>query len=448
MTDQTEPASARIFVSYSRKDRAITDELVILLESHGYDVLFDREDLFPGERFEPRLRSLISDADTIVVVVSSDWLGSEWCRKEYEIAHGLGRRVLPFVVAPVDPARMPGDMGQVQFIHIHGEGRSFALGVADLVIALRTDIHWVREQTRLQGRADEWVVAGRSPALLLRGEALDQARNWIAQPAPDHVQVLPLVAEFITASDDNSRQLRYRQIARRIWVGVISAVALFGVLGSFTFWLQLRNAELQQHVASAESAKEAVVQLAAFDEGQEMQQVTDDPKTAEPRVSAPVAVPEPAPSRGPATGESPAVGPTDTQMEAVASKASNLVAALNSSNKATRLAAGAEVATAVRAKNNTDILEALVSAIEAPNASRLSTTGRFNTLYMLNVYQNWQYSTWSTRLRESLQRLEEKTPVGPQTRDCIDKLQAKLRGESNVADSCGNISNYGLDPKG
>jgi hypothetical protein len=36
--------------------------------------------------------------------------------------------------------------------------------------------------------------------------------------------------------------------------------------------------------------------------------------------------------------------------------------------------------------------------------------------------------------------------VGPQTRDCIDKLRAKLDGSENVANVCGKISNYGLDP--
>lgn len=64
---------------------------------------------------------------------------------------------------------------------------------------------------------------------------------------------------------------------------------------------------------------------------------------------------------------------------------------------------------------------------------------------MLNVHEDWQDSRWSPRLHAALQRIVDETSVGPQTRDCIDKLREKLGGSENVANVCGNISNYGLD---
>ena len=69
-------AKPRVFLSYSRQDAAFAGELVISVESYGFEVMIDREDLFPGERWEPRLQSLIADADTTVCVVSAQWLAS------------------------------------------------------------------------------------------------------------------------------------------------------------------------------------------------------------------------------------------------------------------------------------------------------------------------------------------------------------------------------------
>lgn len=439
MSNHTEQGRARVFVSYSRRDSAFTDELVISLGSHGFEVMFDRDDLFPGEQFEPRLRSLISESDTTVAVVSPDWLGSEWCRREYEIAHGLGRRILPLIIAPVDPSTMPGDMGRVQFIQVFGPGRSFARGMADLVTALRTDIGWVREQTRLLARAEEWEHAARSPALLLRGEALDRAKAWIDGPAPNHVGILPQVAEFIAASDDNARQQQRSRLLRRVWIGATSALALIGVLGTVTLSLQLRNAQLRQEVQTAESAKEAVVQLAAYDAQHEAAVAGGD---AAPDPAAVNPAPDAAPSEGP-----PPTGPR-TEAPGDLSAASRLVADLNSPNKATRLESGAEVAAAVRARDNAAMIEALVTALEPPAAAGLTSTGRFNTLYMMNVFPDWHGSPWADRLGSALTHIDGQPGIGPQTQDCIDKLTAKLRGAAAVADVCGNIRNYGLDPAG
>jgi len=447
---QTDHGSARVFVSYSRKDAEFTDELVISLQSHGFDVVFDREDLFPGEQFEPRLHNLISESDTTVVVMSPNWVASEWCRNEYQIAQNLGRRLLPLLIAPVNLADMPGVIAKLQFIAFHGAGRSFARGMADLVTALRTDISWVREQTRLQGRAEEWENAKRSPALLLRGEALDQAKAWIAEPPPDHVSVLPGVADFIAASDEGATQQQRQKLKRRVWFGALSGLALIGTLGSVILSLQLRNAQLEDDVQIAESAKDAVVQLAVFDETREA--VSDLPVVPAPdsiaqppttRVDPDAVVEEQAPDAPPSPTLAPEfpepLGPEPTAE-------TQLVASLNNPNKATRLAAGADVATAVRSKDNSQILDALVTAIEPPIVNGLTSIGRFNTLYMLNVHGDWHDSRWSRRLRAALQRIVTETSVGPQTRDCIDKLRAKLDGSENVANVCGKISNYGLDP--
>ena len=115
---------------------------------------------------------------------------------------------------------------------------------------------------------------------------------------------------------------------------------------------------------------------------------------------------------------------------------------MNSSDKTTRLQAGEQVATAVRSKDNQAILTALVAAIEMPRVQNLSPTGRFNTLYMLNVQPTWSGASLAPRIESALDRMESETLVGGQTQHCIDMLKAKLRGAKDVQNVCGNVNNY------
>lgn len=475
--DQNRPS---LFLSYSRADSAFADELNISLESHGFEVYIDREDLFPGERFEPRLEALISEADTTVVILSPNWIASDYCQKELGIAQSLGRRIIPAIIQPVTLSDLPESVAKVQFVFFVGEGKSFARGLADLVTALRTDIDWVREQSRLYARVEDWERAGRSDALLLRGEALEAAQAWIARPPPAHVSVLPRVAAYISASDTVARDYRRRQ-ARGRFVGLaLASVAIISVLatGLFLVWSQgeIAAAEARRQFAelgleterertrAAEAEKEALeLILANFNDtvggdaadSEEadillessgdiasgaigsgaiiggMSGAGEDATTTPP----PAETPTPAPA-----------APAD-RSPAPATPAGRLVANLNSSVKETRLSAGQEVVIALRSDAREAYLEELVAAIEPPAVRTLTTTGRFNTLYMLNVQPDWKGTRWESRLAAALDRMEAETAIGGQTRDCVDMLRAKLRGDSGTLNICGNVRNYGLDPQ-
>ena len=95
----------KVFISYSRADKAFANELVLGLAACGFAPYIDRQDIAPGEDWEKRLAGLISEADSIVYIASPDSLASENCALELRQAIALRKRILPVVWRPIDDAQ-------------------------------------------------------------------------------------------------------------------------------------------------------------------------------------------------------------------------------------------------------------------------------------------------------------------------------------------------------
>jgi hypothetical protein len=396
---------ARVFLSYSRKNSAFVDELIISLESYGYEILLDRQDLFPGEQWEPRLRRFIADADTTLCVVSSDWVASEQCVRELRIALDHGRRVIPVVVDPIAPQQMPPEIARLQLVFFIGPGRSYARGVADLVNALQTDIEWVREQSRLLDKAQEWAAIDRTSALLLRGAALERALRWLEMEKPAHTEVLPIVAEFVAASRRSQDDDEKKRLRARLGIVSLAGTTVAAVLIAIAVVLNGQKRDAVDEAQKQQSVASFAVEQATLAE------------------------------QGAASSTNPAPAPSES--------GSSPVKDLNAADAGTRVRAGQAVVEAVRGAQDPAILGELVGQLQLPRLEELTASGRFNVLYMLNVYNDWPQSRQAEPLRNALTTIERRASganplvIGAQTRDCIDKLRAKLARQTGVEDRCG-----------
>src|SRR5687767_13175729 len=79
----------RVFISYSRKDLKFADQLDAALNFWGFECVIDRHDISGGEAWKRRLGNLISEADTVIFVISPSSAGSEICNWEVEEAARL-----------------------------------------------------------------------------------------------------------------------------------------------------------------------------------------------------------------------------------------------------------------------------------------------------------------------------------------------------------------------
>jgi formylglycine-generating enzyme required for sulfatase activity len=191
----------KVFISYSRKDEAFVQEFACGLEAAGFEPLLDKDDIAAGEEWEIRLGWLIGTADTVVFVISPDSLFSKRCGWEIERTQQLKKRLLPIVWRGVEEAQVPPRLKQLNYIFFD-RPHSFGPSLLTLATALKTDLKWVREHTRIGEAALRWDERGRADALLLRGEELAAATDWLrGQPKYAQEPTL-LMHQFIKAGED------------------------------------------------------------------------------------------------------------------------------------------------------------------------------------------------------------------------------------------------------
>jgi formylglycine-generating enzyme required for sulfatase activity len=213
--------------------------LLLGLEDRGFAPFLDRHDIKPGEPWQARLGGLIEQSDTVVFVISPESVKSERCVWEIEKALSLSKRLLPVIYKSVLDSEIPPELSKLQFVRF-----DTALGMMrplrELAEALRVDLEWIREHTRLAELVARWQSRNRSESLLLRGDDLDAAKAWVAKRKPDAPQITDLQRAFLSASEQAEiARLAEAKVARgrtRRTQIVVSALAAVIVLGSAAYW--------------------------------------------------------------------------------------------------------------------------------------------------------------------------------------------------------------------
>jgi hypothetical protein len=170
---------AKVFISYSRKDRAFADRLTIALKERGFAPLIDRTDIYVFEDWWQRIQNLIVQADTILFVLSPDSVSSQTCKREVEFAASRNKRLAPIELRPVDTLTVPDAIERINFELFEDSGM-FEQNVDRLTEALQVDLGWIRKHTEFGEQAHSWAAAGRPRGLLLRSSILEEAEHWIA----------------------------------------------------------------------------------------------------------------------------------------------------------------------------------------------------------------------------------------------------------------------------
>jgi hypothetical protein len=91
---------ARIFISYSRKDMAFADRLDAALKARGFDPLLDRTEIYVFEDWWQRIQNLITQADTVIFVLSPVSVFSDTCHKEVQFAASRNKCFAPNSISP------------------------------------------------------------------------------------------------------------------------------------------------------------------------------------------------------------------------------------------------------------------------------------------------------------------------------------------------------------
>jgi hypothetical protein len=142
LIDRLEDPMGNIFLSYSRKDKGIVERLKNRLEAAGHYVWIDIEGIRGGDQWRRAIAEAIRQADTFVLLLSSNAVKSDNVCKELNLAEENKSRVIPVAISSVAiPPEMQYQLAGVQRIDLatdfeHGLKQLLeALGGSDVPVA-------------------------------------------------------------------------------------------------------------------------------------------------------------------------------------------------------------------------------------------------------------------------------------------------------------------------
>jgi formylglycine-generating enzyme required for sulfatase activity len=219
---------ARIFVSYSRKNKEFCRRLTDELQKRDLDFWVDWEGIPPTVDWMLEIEKGIEEADAFLAIVSPDWISSKVCLDELNIAVKNGKRLIPVVPFDIVWNDVPPTLAHLNFIFFT-EAFDFNGQLDKLFTALDTDYDWLKAHRRLQVKALEWERADKENGFLLHGRDLEDAEQQISINANKDPRPTDVQRDYVL----KSRQGATRQ--RRITTGVLAFIIV--MLAGITAYL-------------------------------------------------------------------------------------------------------------------------------------------------------------------------------------------------------------------
>ena len=253
---------ANVFISYAREDREFVSGLQTALAGRGYDVWVDWQDIPPSADYFEEIQRAIGGADAVLVVLSPDFASSRVCGQEVAHALAASKRLIPVHHRTTPSATLPDAIRRLNWIAYKDDDDQNS-AFSSLVAAIETDLDWVVEHTALSVRAGEWEARNFDGNLLLRGQPLREAEEWLAgDDAAKDPQPTALQRSYLLASRRGATARQRRLIA----VSAIVTVVAIGL--AIMAFLQRQDAIDQRTIAVAQK-QEADAQRAEADRQRE-----------------------------------------------------------------------------------------------------------------------------------------------------------------------------------
>lgn len=263
-----------VFISYSRKNTEFARKLIDRLTLFGKDSWVDWDGIpLTSPNWWQEIKTGIETADSFLFIMSPDSMASVICNMELDYAIELRKRIVPIVyqdvvtrdaLAPIadyepdaamnqrlqgkDPLIIARDNWQ-NLSHINWlffrDADDFNAMFSKLVETVETDLDYVKAHTRYLSRAMEWQNRGERVDLLLFGEEISLAEDWLgigekyvsqageSDTKTDIVNPLPdalhrhYIATSRQAEEKRQRTLRNLRLTGLV-AGIIGIIAIAG----------------------------------------------------------------------------------------------------------------------------------------------------------------------------------------------------------------------------
>jgi hypothetical protein len=175
--------SSEVFISYSRTDGDFARRLNNELQALGKTTWFDQESIATGADFQKEIYKGIENSDNFLFIISDKSLESPFCDDEVKYAAKLNKRFVtvltPSGLQHIEALDKYPSLAKIQWIDFRK--KEFEKAFFELVSTLNTDREYIHNHTKYTQKANDWFSKNKSPDLLLQGEALFTAKEWIEE---------------------------------------------------------------------------------------------------------------------------------------------------------------------------------------------------------------------------------------------------------------------------
>lgn len=168
----------QIFLSYSSKNAFQAQQIQKHLERQFFDVWRDQDRLSAsiGDPFPEVLATQVKESVALIACLSPDYVASEWCMREANLALAENKLIYPVLVAPFpEKQNFPPPFDTHQFIDITGRSADFSAIMGTLIKNMRAD-KIVRKRSVYAVRGGVLavlaIIVGIVIALLLPGKSV------------------------------------------------------------------------------------------------------------------------------------------------------------------------------------------------------------------------------------------------------------------------------------
>lgn len=243
----------KVFISYSRKDKAFAEKLNTALESMELESWTDWDDIPPIADWWDQIQKGIESADAFLFLLSCDSVLSKVCAQEIDHAVKNGKRIIPLVVRDVNPNDVDAALARLNWIFFR-EQDDFNNSLKKLEVGIETDLAWVETQRRLQVRALEWEKR-KDKSLLLRGKDLHEAEEQFAIAGQKDPQPTDLQRRYILESRRNESRARNGVLViGAVVISVLALLLLFAIGQRNTATENALTAVANEHTAQTAQA--------------------------------------------------------------------------------------------------------------------------------------------------------------------------------------------------
>jgi WD40 repeat protein len=193
----------QVFLSYADQEYDTAQKIRYSLMREGFTVWISSNDIGTGLDLQAAINRGIEEADNIVYLISPAAVQSEFCQQEMAYAVSLNKRIVPILVATVEPSQIPAALRNLQYIDLTNNilETDYQQDESQLIRVLHENAAYHEAHKILLAKALKWERQSRNPSILLRGYNLRHAEDWLkgaehrSQQSP-----IPLQATFINES--------------------------------------------------------------------------------------------------------------------------------------------------------------------------------------------------------------------------------------------------------